>query len=111
VTFANDGGIRHREPWARASGGNPSPLVVDRARGYAHVEVSIVDTPPRQIGLSGMLVDPPARRPHRRPVGIVALDKLSILPDTDPMIRFLAAQHFWFFGYPTILAAGGTRVI
>jgi hypothetical protein len=40
-----------------------------------------------------------------------ALDKPSILPDTVRMIRFPAAQHFWFFGYPTILAAGGTRVI
>ena len=40
-----------------------------------------------------------------------ALDKPSILPDTGPMIRFAAAQHFWFFGYPTMLAAEGTRVI
>jgi len=27
------------------------------------------------------------------------------------MIRFPAAQHFWFFSYPTMLAAGGMRVI
>jgi hypothetical protein len=42
---------------------------------------------------------------------MVALDKQRILPDTAVMIRFPAAQFFWFFGYPTRLAAGGTRVI
>jgi hypothetical protein len=41
----------------------------------------------------------------------VGLDKLSNLTDTVLMIRFSVAQHFWFFGYPTVLAAGGTRVI
>ena len=44
-------------------------------------------------------------------LGMIALDNQRILPDTAAMIRFPAAQHFWFFGYPTRLAAGGTRVI
>ena len=49
-----------------------------------------------------MFIDPPAGG---------TLDKLKILTHTVPMIRFPAAQHFWFFGYPTMLAAGGTRMI
>jgi hypothetical protein len=42
---------------------------------------------------------------------MVGLDNLIVLLDTGPMIGFPAAQHFWFFGYPTMLAAEGTRVI
>ena len=44
-------------------------------------------------------------------IRMVDLDNRIILLDTFPMMRFLVAQHFWFFGYPTMLAAGGTRVI
>ena len=44
-------------------------------------------------------------------IRMVGLDNRIILLDTVPMIRFPVAQHFWFFGYPTMLAAGGTRVI
>jgi hypothetical protein len=42
---------------------------------------------------------------------LVGLDNRIVLLDTGPMIGFPAAQHFWFFGYPTMLAAEGTRVI
>jgi hypothetical protein len=42
---------------------------------------------------------------------ILGLDNRTIVLDTVPMIRSPVAQHFWFFGYPTMLAAGGTRVI
>jgi hypothetical protein len=35
---------------------------------------------------------------------------LIILPDTLGMIR-VPAEHFWFFGYPTMPAEEGTRAI
>ena len=39
--------------------------------------------------------------------GARMLDNWRILADTVPMIRFLAAQQVWFFGYPTMLPAEG----
>jgi hypothetical protein len=40
------------------------------------------------------------------------LDKRIALNDTPHMIRVpAAAQHVWFFGYPTMPAEGGMRAI
>jgi len=88
--------------------GHPLSPVVNR--GTRTIDVSIID-PHHQIGVGRreVLGVCPVHRSSRQ--ALVALDKPSILPDTVPMIRFSVAQHFWFFGYPTMLAAGGTRVI
>jgi hypothetical protein len=79
--------------------------------GTRTTDASIIDTAASQFASSEERLWQPSASILAPSGGQDALDKPSILPDTAPMIRFPAALHFWFFGYPTIVAAGGTRVI
>jgi hypothetical protein len=99
--FVRAVGIDHGELRVRGSGGD-RPHSRSPRRGSRTLAASISDTArfTRCVRRSSA--------GHPRAVG---LDNRIILLDRVPMIRFPVAQHFWFFGYPTMLAAGGTRVI
>jgi hypothetical protein len=87
------------------------PLVVHRRRARAHWKLRSATRPIHQINVEQIEATGDVSVDPVPGVRMVGLDNRIILLDTVAMIRFPVAQQFWFFGYPTMLAAGGTRVI
>jgi hypothetical protein len=105
VPFVGVVGIDHGEVRGeRPLGRSPPP-------GSRTLEASISTRPIHQINVEQIEATGDVSVDPVPGVRMVGLDNRIVLLDTVAMIRFPVAQQFWFFGYPTMLAAGGTRVI